>query len=54
MYTFLESPEMALPLGTVGEDEEVGRAEPRRERSIFLLFRAVLRHNRENRRNGEG
>ena len=51
MYTFLESLEMALPLGAVGKDEEMGRAGLRRERSMVLLFRACLRHNQENYRN---
>jgi len=53
MYTFLGSPEMALTLGAPGKDEEMGKAGLRRERSMFLLFRACLRHNRETHRNGE-
>ncbi len=53
MYTFLGWLEMALPLGAVGKDEEVGKAGLRRQRSMFLLFMACLGHNPENRRNGE-
>jgi hypothetical protein len=52
MYTFLGSFEMALTLGAVRKDKEGGRADLRRERSMFLLFRACLSHNPENRRNG--
>ena len=53
MCTFLGSLEMAFALGAVGKDEEMGRADLRRERSMFSLFMACLRHNRENRRSGE-
>jgi hypothetical protein len=53
MYTFLGWLEMALPLGAVGKDEEMGRAGLRGERSMFLLFMACLSHNPENRRNGQ-
>jgi hypothetical protein len=51
MYTFLGWLEMALPLGAVGKDEEVGKTDLRRERSMFLLFMACLSHNPENHRN---
>ena len=53
MCTFLGSLEMALTLGAVGKDDERGRAGLRRERNGFSLFGACLRHDRENRRNGE-
>ena len=43
---------MALTLGAVGKDEEMGRADPRRGKSSLVLFMACLRHNLENRRNG--
>jgi hypothetical protein len=52
MDTFLGSLEMAFALGAVGKGEEMGRAGLRRERIMFLLFRACLRHNPENHRNG--
>ena len=53
MYTFLESPETALTFGAVGRDEETGEGDVRRKKTSFLLFMACLRHNLENRRNGE-
>ena len=52
MCTFLGSLEMAFSPGAVGKDEEMGRADLRRERSMFPLFMACLRHNPENHRNG--
>ena len=53
MYTFLESPETALTFGAVGKDGETGEGDVRRKKTGFLLFMACLRHNMENRRNGE-
>ena len=53
MCIFLGSLEMAFTLGAVRKDEEMGRADLRRERSMFPLFMACLRHNRENHRSGE-
>jgi hypothetical protein len=53
MCTFLGSLEMAFSPEAVGKDEEMGRADLRRERSMFPLFIACLRDNRENHRSGE-
>ena len=53
MYTFLGSFEMAFAPGAVGKNEEMGRADLRRERSMSPLFMACLRHNLENHRSGE-
>ena len=50
MYTFFEWPEMAFSPEAVGKDEQRRRAGLRRERSMFPLFMACLRHNRENNR----
>jgi len=53
MCTFLGSLEMAFSPEAVGKNEEMGRADLRRERSMSPLFMACLRHNRENHRSGE-
>jgi hypothetical protein len=44
---------MAFTIGAVGKDEEMGRADLKRQRSMFPLFMACLRHNMENHRSGE-
>jgi hypothetical protein len=53
MYIFRGSPEMALTLAALRKDRERGKSGLTRQRSGFALFIACLRHNRENRRNGE-
>ena len=53
MCTFLRSLKMATSLGAVREDEEMGRADPRRQRGSLCLFMACVRRNRENCPNGE-
>ena len=53
MFTFRESLRMALTLGALRKNEEMGKADLRRQRSGFALSMACVRHNLENRRNGE-
>jgi len=53
MCTFLGSPKMALSLGVVRRDEEMGRADLKRGKSSVALIIACLRHNPENHPNGE-
>jgi len=53
MCTFLESHKMALPLGAVGKDEGMRRADLKEGKSGLALFMACLRHNPGNIRDGE-
>ena len=53
MCTFLESSEMALALGAVGKEEEMGEPTERTGKSTLAPFVACLSHNLENHRNGE-
>ena len=53
MCTFPESHKMALSLGAVRKDEEIGKGLAKEGKTGLALFMACLRDNPGNRRDGE-